>query len=101
VEEGDKLTLRVVKMDIKNRRLGLSLKKVNSAEYLDQDWSSYSGGDVEASEPETQAVAEPAVQEIVEPAAQDVTEPVVQEIVEPEAQEVTEPEPPPVEPDSE
>jgi small subunit ribosomal protein S1 len=40
VDEGDRLTLRVVKMDIANRRLGLSLKKVNSAEYLDQDWSS-------------------------------------------------------------
>jgi small subunit ribosomal protein S1 len=38
VNEGDTLTLRVVKMDIKNRRLGLSLKKVNSPEYLDQDW---------------------------------------------------------------
>jgi hypothetical protein len=25
-------------MDIENRRLGLSLKKVNSAEYLDMDW---------------------------------------------------------------
>jgi hypothetical protein len=35
------MTLRVVKMDIKNRRLGLSLKKVNSAEYLDQDWGAY------------------------------------------------------------
>jgi small subunit ribosomal protein S1 len=55
VEEGDTLTLRVVKMDIKNRRLGLSLKKVNSAEYLDQDWSSYSGGDAEPSEPEAEA----------------------------------------------
>ncbi|MEP7293844.1 MAG: S1 RNA-binding domain-containing protein, partial [Chloroflexota bacterium] len=31
VNESDKLTLRVVKIDIKNRRLGLSLKKVNSA----------------------------------------------------------------------
>jgi small subunit ribosomal protein S1 len=39
VNEGDVLTLRVVKMDIRNRRLGLSLKKVNSPEYLDQDWS--------------------------------------------------------------
>jgi small subunit ribosomal protein S1 len=38
VQEGDKLTLRVVKIDIENRRLGLSLKRVNSAEYLDQDW---------------------------------------------------------------
>jgi small subunit ribosomal protein S1 len=38
VNEGDTLTLRVVKMDIENRRLGLSLKRVNSPEYLDQDW---------------------------------------------------------------
>lgn len=42
VSEDERLTLRVVKMDIPNRRLGLSLKKVNSAEYLDIDWS---GGD--------------------------------------------------------
>lgn len=34
----DMLTLRVVKVDIENRRLGLSLKKVNSPEYLDMDW---------------------------------------------------------------
>jgi small subunit ribosomal protein S1 len=39
VNEGDKLTLRVVKIDVKNRRLGLSLKRVNSAEYLDMDWT--------------------------------------------------------------
>lgn len=38
VREGETLTLRVVKMDVAERRLGLSLKAVNSAEYLDQDW---------------------------------------------------------------
>jgi ribosomal protein S1 len=32
------LTLRVVKVDVKNRRLGLSLKRVQSKEYLDIDW---------------------------------------------------------------
>lgn len=37
VKRGDVLTLRVVKVDVANRRLGLSLKKVHSAEYLDQD----------------------------------------------------------------
>ncbi|MCB9452472.1 MAG: S1 RNA-binding domain-containing protein [Anaerolineaceae bacterium] len=45
VNEDEKLTLRVVKMDIEQRRLGLSLKRVNSAEYLDLDW--FSGDDVE------------------------------------------------------
>jgi small subunit ribosomal protein S1 len=39
LNEGETVTLRVVKMDIENRRLGLSLKKVNSAEYLDMDWA--------------------------------------------------------------
>jgi small subunit ribosomal protein S1 len=41
VQEGDKLTLRVVKVDVKNRRLGLSLKRVHSAEYLDRDMQQY------------------------------------------------------------
>jgi small subunit ribosomal protein S1 len=40
VNEGDRLTLRVVKIDVKERRLGLSLKRVNSSEYLDLDWGS-------------------------------------------------------------
>jgi small subunit ribosomal protein S1 len=38
LNDGETVTLRVVKMDIENRRLGLSLKRVNSAEYLDMDW---------------------------------------------------------------
>jgi small subunit ribosomal protein S1 len=37
VNKGDRLTLRVVKVDVKNRRLGLSLRRVNSAEFLDED----------------------------------------------------------------
>ncbi|MFW5691752.1 MAG: 30S ribosomal protein S1 [Chloroflexota bacterium] len=41
VNEGEKLTLRVVKIDVKNRRLGLSLKRVNSAEYLDRDMQTF------------------------------------------------------------
>jgi small subunit ribosomal protein S1 len=43
LNENETVTLRVVKMDIENRRLGLSLKQVNSAEFLDMDW--FSGGD--------------------------------------------------------
>ncbi len=37
VNRGDRLTLRVVKIDVRQRRLGLSLRKVNSADYLDED----------------------------------------------------------------
>jgi small subunit ribosomal protein S1 len=64
VQEGDKLTLRVVKVDVKNRRLGLSLKRVHSAEYLDRDMQQYlvpeSAADVPAAEPPVKPV-EPTV----------------------------------------
>ena len=35
---GDVLTLRIVKIDADQRRLGLSLRQVDSQKYLDQDW---------------------------------------------------------------
>jgi small subunit ribosomal protein S1 len=38
VQEGQDLTLRVIKIDRKRRRIGLSLKRVTSSEYADQDW---------------------------------------------------------------
>ncbi len=41
VSEEEKLTLRIVKIDVKNRRLGLSLKAVNSAEWLDRDLQAF------------------------------------------------------------
>lgn len=37
VNIGEQLTLRVVKIDVAERRLGLSLKRVKSTEYLDSD----------------------------------------------------------------
>ncbi|MCY4144940.1 MAG: S1 RNA-binding domain-containing protein [Chloroflexi bacterium] len=38
VKRGQAVVLRIIKIDIKERRLGLSLKSVNSTEYLDLDW---------------------------------------------------------------
>jgi small subunit ribosomal protein S1 len=38
VSENETLTLRVIKVDRKRRRIGLSLKKVDSPEYADLDW---------------------------------------------------------------
>jgi small subunit ribosomal protein S1 len=35
---GDVLTLRIVKINPEQRRLGLSLRQVDSARYMDQDW---------------------------------------------------------------
>jgi small subunit ribosomal protein S1 len=37
-QEGQKLTLRVLRIDIIRHRIGLSLKRVDSSEYADQDW---------------------------------------------------------------
>ncbi len=39
VNEGDVLTLRILRIETDRRRLGLSLKRVDSAEYIDDDWS--------------------------------------------------------------
>jgi small subunit ribosomal protein S1 len=52
VSEGQTLTLRVVKVDPQQRRIGLSLKRVNSAEYADADWEQ-----VAASMPDLDEVA--------------------------------------------
>lgn len=38
VKEGEVLTLRVIKIDAENRRLGLSLKRVTAPEYADSDY---------------------------------------------------------------
>jgi small subunit ribosomal protein S1 len=38
VHEGDVVTLRVIKVDPERRRIGLSLRKVDSPAYADLDW---------------------------------------------------------------
>lgn len=38
LEEGQTVSLRVIKLDQERRRIGLSLKRVDSAEYADSDW---------------------------------------------------------------
>lgn len=38
VTEGDQLTLRIIKLDTERRRIGLSLRKVDSLAFSDLDW---------------------------------------------------------------
>jgi small subunit ribosomal protein S1 len=55
VKEGDVVTLRVIKIDPERRRIGLSLRKVDSPAYADLDWKmalSDEVGDAQASEEE-------------------------------------------------
>lgn len=40
VKEGDTLRLRVIKLEPERRRIGLSLKRVDSSEFADLDWQS-------------------------------------------------------------
>jgi len=40
LHEGDTVTLRVIKIDPENHRIGLSLRKVESMAYADMDWQS-------------------------------------------------------------
>lgn len=81
VNRGDELVLRIVKIDIKERRLGLSLKSVNSTEYLDLDWEM-------AIQESTSLQAEAAAAEADAPTASD--EPIAEaEAAEPDAQAET------------
>ena len=58
VKEGDKLALRVIKIEPDRRRIGLSLRKVDSAQYSDQDYEAAmaAAGELNGS----QKTAEPA-----------------------------------------
>lgn len=38
LKEGDNVTLRVIKIEVDRKRIGLSLRKVDSAQYADLDW---------------------------------------------------------------
>ena len=63
VKENDELTLRVIKIDIERRRIGLSLRKVDSAAYADLDWKMALAGEVDGEiEPHAEDEAEEAAE---------------------------------------
>jgi small subunit ribosomal protein S1 len=43
LKEGDSYTLRIIKIDNDNHRIGLSLRRVDSMAYADMDWESLEG----------------------------------------------------------
>jgi small subunit ribosomal protein S1 len=111
VSEGDVLTLRIIRIDADKRRMGLSLKRVDSEEYMDEDWQdmltttnedtpedSGDTGEIEeepaaAQEAVEEPVEEPAEETIEEPAEESVDEPAeepVDELVEETADELVE-----------
>lgn len=48
VHEGDDVTLRVIKIDAERRRIGLSLRKVDSPAYTDLDWKMALADEIDA-----------------------------------------------------
>lgn len=92
LHEGDVLTLRVIKVDPTNHRIGLSMRRVDSLAYADMDWQSLLEDELmdieeeeDSEEPETQEPQADAVVESVEPAPE--VEPAVdEETVEPAAE---------------
>lgn len=55
VKEGDRLTLRIIKLEPERKRIGLSLRKVDSAAYADLDWKMALSEEVQEIEPSEQA----------------------------------------------
>jgi small subunit ribosomal protein S1 len=49
LHEGDVVTLRVIKIEPDNHRIGLSLRRVDSPQYADLDWQTF-GGEVDVHE---------------------------------------------------
>jgi small subunit ribosomal protein S1 len=69
LHEGDVLTLRIIRIDEDQRRIGLSLRKVDSGAYKDLDFKQIDLEGVTLQEGESQPEAAPAEQEPSEPAA--------------------------------
>ncbi|MBN1120839.1 MAG: S1 RNA-binding domain-containing protein [Anaerolineae bacterium] len=104
VNEGDILTLRIIRIDADKRRMGLSLKRVDSEEYMDEDWqdmlTTANDDEPEESAEPIEVEEEPAAgQEAVEEPAEDsVEESIVEEAAdEPVEEPLDEPAEEPVE----
>ena len=99
VNEGDEVTLRIIRIDPERRRIGLSLRKVDSAAYSDLDWKMALAEEVEEAQdteeaeapiedeviPESEAPAEPEAvseEEVVAEAEEAIEVEVVAEVEE-------------------
>lgn len=85
LKEGDTVTLRVIKVDPDNHRIGLSMRRVDSMAYADMDWMALE----EVLEEDNEVVEEappPVVEEAPAP-AEEVTPPPAEEEAPPPAEE--------------
>ncbi len=66
VKEGDVVTLRVIKIDPERRRIGLSLRKVDSPAYADLDWKMALKGEVSGAQQSSSSDDEEELEEDVD-----------------------------------
>ena len=71
LKEGDDVTLRVIKIDPENHRIGLSIRRVDSMAYAEMDWKTledivFDDVDEEVEEPEAEEAAETPAEETAE-----------------------------------
>jgi small subunit ribosomal protein S1 len=85
VSEGDVVTLRIIRIDPERRRIGLSLRKVDSAAYADLDWKMELAGEIDsAQESEEDAVQTETEDEAAEVETVEAVEETPQETAEDE-----------------
>lgn len=89
LKEGDVVTLRVIRIEPENHRIGLSLRKVESMAYADMDWQTLLD-EANEEEPATEESQEPAAEETQEPAAEEVQEPAAEVTQETASEEAVE-----------
>ena len=87
IKEGDNVTLRVIKIDPENHRIGLSMRKVESMAYADMDWQTLLD-EANAEADESEEVDLPVAEE--ETAAVESAAEVVETAVEEKAEEAAE-----------
>jgi len=98
VSEGDVVTLRIIKVDTDRRRIGLSLRKVDSPAYADLDWKMALADEVDRAQeevPEAEIELEEVTEEVEAGEVEEIAETVEEELeveadIEEEAEEIEE-----------
>lgn len=90
VKEGDVVTLRVIKVDTERRRIGLSLRKVDSMAYANMDYEMMLSGEkkTETTLPEEA----PAEEELPAPVEEEIPAPAEEELLAPAEEDMPAPE---------
>jgi small subunit ribosomal protein S1 len=92
VEEGQVVTLRIIRIDTDRRRMGLSLKRVDQAEYADVDWQAeLAAAQEETAEIDEESEAEPETETVTPDSSEELEPDAVAKVPQDEAAPAEEP----------